>query len=420
MVQLVIKDATAVDGRRISVVCDSGIISEVVGEGEPVPEGDRIIDGKERLIMPGMCNTHTHASMALLRGIGEDRDLQSWLKEEIWPREAKMKEHHFEAGMALACLEMIKTGTTLFNDMYFMEGDLARVVDDMGLRAVLGEGFLDLHSEEKREENIRMTERAIRGIQELDSGRITHSIAPHSIYTVSREGLEWCRDRAAEDEVPLHLHLSETEHEVRESREKTGKDPAEYLDELGMLGPGTLLAHCVHLKSVEIDLISRRGCSVSHNPVSNMKLSSGGPMPLAEMIGNDLRISIGTDGAASNNTLDMFISTRIAALMSKHAWGADSVGSAEFYDMSTINGYRSLGLDGGSIREGRLADLILVDLRHHSMNPMNDHISNLVYSTTGEAVTHTIVDGEVLMDEGRVEGEKDIIQKAREAAEELR
>ena len=420
MVQLVIKDAMTTDGRKKSVVCESGMISQIASEGDPLPEGDRIIDGNDLLLIPGLCNTHTHASMTLFRGIGEDRDLKSWLEEEIWPREAKMERRHLEAGMELACLEMIKTGTTLFNDMYFREGDLAGIVDKMGLRAILGEGFLDMFSPDKREEDIKSTERAIEGIEALGSDRVGYSIAPHSAYTVCREGLEWCRDKALEKEVTLHIHLSETENEVKEVNRKYGVSPFRYLEDVGLLGPHTIAAHCVHCDPEGIDLIKRSGCFVSHNPISNMKLSSGGPMPLKSMIDREVSVTIGTDGASSNNTLDMFVSMRAASLMAKHMWGVDSIRGEQFMEMGTSRGYEALGIEGGKIEEGCVADLILLDLNHHAMNPPNDQLSNVLFSATGEVVKFTIVGGRVLMEDGHVEGENDIIKRARIAAEELR
>lgn len=419
MAQLVIRDCGLIEGGSASIVCENGIITEIMGNGRTPPESDVVIDGRNMLILPGFTNTHTHAPMSILRGIGEDLDLERWLNESIWPLESKMTLNHLKAGMRLACMEMIKTGTTTFNDMYFREGEVAEAAASMGIRAVLGEGFIDMNSDEMRERNIASTLDTVKRIGTLGNPLITTSICPHAVYTVSEEGLTWCRETAERMNLPLHIHLSETPDEVKRCRDRNGAGPVEYLDRLGFLDDTVTAAHCVHLNDAEIGIMADRGVRISHNPVSNMKLSSGGPMRLNTMLERGMDVSLGTDGAASNNSLDMFQTMKTAGLLAKHTWGAEAVSTTDIIRMATGGISGPSGRPNGFIREGMTADLVLIDSRHHSMNPPNDLPSNIVYSASGDSVKYTIVGGIVVMDDGRVPGEERIIEEARTAAVEL-
>ncbi len=419
MTDLLIKNAMCLDGKRRSICIEGNIITRIMGTEGRQGEAVRELDAERLLVMPGLCNAHTHAPMSLLRGVGEDMELGRWLKERIWPLEAKMTERHLKAGMALGCLEMIRTGTTLFNDMYFNVGALAPSVAHMGLRAVLGEGFMDLNDVGRREEAMKRTIASLDSMAALGEPRVRGSIAPHAVYTVSKEGLEWCAQEARGRRCTLHVHLSETSTEVKDCIDRWGMSPPALLSKLGLLGPGTVAAHCVHLSEGDISLLSGSGTSVSHQPSSNMKLSVGGQMPYPALRASGTTCCLGTDGAASNNTLDMFQAMRACSHLCRHGWGAGSITAQEVLDMATVNGYRALGLDGGVLRVGALADLILLDLDHHSLVPGNDLVSNVVHSASGDTVRYSIIAGKVVMDDGKVSNESSVKKEAAMVAQYL-
>jgi len=415
MSDLRIEGAMRLDGGKADIFVHEGkIVDEAVGTD------DVMIDGRGLLAMPGLCNTHTHAAMTLLKGCGEGLELDEWLNRAIWPLERRMRREHIEAGMRLACLEMIATGTTCFNDMYFMEDLMAPVVRDMGLRAFLGEGFIDLfdpdRSEKERSRVFAITSR----ISEEGRGLVRPSMAPHAVYTVSAEGLKWCRDHARCGGMPLHLHASETSREVSDLRSSRGRTPIGYLSDLGILGPDAIVAHAVHLSDEDLDVLGSSGASVSFNAISNMKLSSGGPMRFIDLRERGVNITVGTDGSASNNSLDMFQAMKFSSLVVKATDGASSLLPSEMIACATRNGYKALGVRGGSLAPGNVADIVLLDLDHISMVPGNDLPSNIVFSASPEAVRYTIVDGRVLMEDRKVEGAGGIIQKAKEMAQDLK
>ncbi len=419
MAQLLIKDIHMMDGRRKDILIEEGKFSQIEDPGTIRIESDRVINGGEYIMMSGLCNTHTHAAMTLLRGVGDDLEVSRWLKDRIWPLEAKMKFEHIKAGMELACLEMIRSGTTLFNDMYFMESDCATIVDGMGIRAVLGEGFINASGEHLTNEKKTEAVKAINACNSCRSGRVRPAVAPHSVYTVSEEGLRWCRETADRYGCPIHIHISETEKEVNDCMREHGSTPVRYLERTGLLGPDVIGAHCVHITDRDISIMERSGVKISHNPISNMKLSVRGDFPMEPLMEKGVMITLGTDGAASNNSLDMFQTMKITALLSKHRYGVTSIGAKRVMEMATRAGYLSLGQDGGKIEVGKLADLILLDRNHHSLVPGNDHISDIVYSCSCSAVRYSIIGGEIVMEDGVVHREEDIIQDARKAASDL-
>ncbi|MGA1848936.1 MAG: amidohydrolase [Thermoplasmatota archaeon] len=420
MVNIRIDGAMTLEGRAVDLAIEDGSIVSISPPGSSRTEAEYVIDASGDLLMPGFCNSHTHAPMSILRGVGEDMELNEWLQTRIWPMEARMKKEHLKAGMELACLEMIRTGTTLFNDMYFREGDLAEVVSGTGIRAFLGEGFLDLFDEVKREESKAATLKTLRKIEEIGDPMVKGTLAPHAVYTVSEEGLSWCSEEAERRRIPFHIHLSETENEVTDLKRNKGCSPVEYLEGMGILGENTIAAHSVHLSDLDIELISKRGCTVSHLPVSNMKLCVGGSLRMDQLLKSGTRITIGTDGAASNNSLDMFGSMKFAALLAKHRFGASSIRARDVLKMATRSGYEAFGLHGGELTEGALADMILLDRKHHSLIPRNDMISNVVYSASGDCVKHSIIGGEIVMKDRKVKGEDVILQRAESSAETLR
>lgn len=406
--------------RRGSVLIEGNTIEEVSDSLSP-GDADTVIDGHGKLIIPGLVNTHTHLSMTLFRGMADDLPLDRWLNDHIWPAEAHLNGEYCHAGALLGCVEMIRSGTTTFNDMYFYMDDVARAVDEAGLRCVLSHGMIDLGDDDKRRAEIRESLRIIRECHGMADGRIKVALGPHSPYTCSEELLQETARLAAEHGVGIHIHVSETENEVREVSEAHGMSPVEYLDSTGVLGPGTVAAHCVWLKENEMEILSERGVKVSHNPSSNMKLASG-ISPVPELMGRGVNVSIGTDGAASNNNLDMFEEMKTASLLQKVSLhDPTALPAMDVFRMATLNGAKALGVKSGLIEEGRLADLVVLNTRRPHLTPWRNPASHLVYSASGADVDTVICDGRILLLEGelKVLDEEYVMEVAEGAAEEL-
>lgn len=409
---ILIKNAL-LDGKPESVYIEGDRIKEI---GKKV-EADTVIDGRNMALLPGLVNAHTHAGMTLFRSYADDMKLQDWLQTKIWPAEAKLRPEDIYWGTKLACLEMIKSGTTCFNDMYFHMDMAAKAVHEIGLRAVLSEGFIDMRDRDAGEESLKKTKAVTEKIAAMRCARIVPAWGPHAVYTVSQESLKALKQLSDETGYLLHMHLSETQKEVEECKAETGRSPARYLEDLGFLSDRCVMAHGVWLDSMEIASLARTGANVVHNPVSNMKLAVGRAMPYAELRRAGVPVSLGTDGAASNNNLDMFQTLKFTALLHKFASNDQTAAPAkEIWDMGTIGGARALGLDCGRAEEGALADLILVDLRRTFMVPSHDLYSNLVYAASGECVDTLICDGKILMRNRHVAGEEEILEKASSAA----
>ncbi|MDD1666574.1 MAG: amidohydrolase [Methanomicrobiales archaeon] len=375
------------------------------------------IDARRLLLIPGLVTTHTHAAMTLLRGFADDLPLREWLEEKIWPLEAHLTGEDVYWGTRLACLEMIRSGTVAFNDMYFFMEDAARAVEEMGLRATLSYGFIDLGDPDRREREIRATERFVSTVKGMGEPRIRPAVGPHAVYTVSPEGLSWCAGFAREEGIGIHVHLSETGQEVQDCIAARGKSPPAHLDACGCLTERTVAAHCCWLDREECALLAARGASVSHNPTSNMKLSVNRAMPYPWMREAGVNVTLGTDGCASNNSLDLFRAMRDAALLQKFAWGSQTTLPApEALLMATEAGARALGIPSGTIGKGAPADLVLVDLDGPAMTPLHSEESNLVYAATGSSVDTVICDGRILMLHGEVPGEGEILARAAKAA----
>ncbi len=383
-------------------------------------EADIVIEGKGKIALPGLVNLHTHASMTLFRGFADDVSLQTWLETRIWPYEAKLTPEDIYWGAKLACLEMIKTGTTTFLDMYFHMDMVAKAVKEMGLRAFLSEGFIDLGLPSRAQEQFKAVEEANRKIEALRSPRITPVLGPHAIYTVSEDSLRTFRDLADKKGYRIHTHLSETKREVDDCVSQHGLRPAQYLDKLGILAKDVIVAHGCWLDPAEIETLANTGTKVAHCPTSNLKLATGQAMPYAAMKEAGVVMGLGTDGAGSNNNLDLFEAMKFAALFQKYAHRDPTVLPAhEAWELATLGGAQALGLDAGLIQEGRLADLLLVDLRRVELTPRHDDVSNWVYSAHGNIVDTVICDGQVLMKGRRVKGEAEILEKAAQAARTL-
>ncbi len=371
-----------------------------IGEGL---NGTEVLDGKGKYVSPGFVNTHTHGAMTLLRGYADDLPLQEWLMNKIWPLEAKLKEEDVYWGTRLACLEMIKTGTVAFNDMYFFMEAAARAVEDSGIKATLSHGIIDMGDPDRLEREKDTTLGFIRKVKGMEN--INPGLGPHSVYTVSREGLEWCGEISRKKGIPLHIHIAETRKEVEDHEKKHSVSVTEYLDELGVLGERTIGAHCVWLEKKDIELMGERGMTVSHCPVSNMKLGVGKPMEYGLMRDSGVNVTLGTDGCASNNSLDMLEEAKVAALLQKLRGDTTLLTAEEAYGMLIRD---SLGTCGGAVEKGMSADLILIERGV----PDHDPVSDMIYSLNGHAVTDTVVNGKILMRDRMVEGEDEIREKA--------
>ncbi|MBD3388218.1 MAG: amidohydrolase family protein [Candidatus Altiarchaeales archaeon] len=410
---VLIKDVL-LDGEETSIYVEENTIRGIGSDAE----ADRTVDGRGKAAIPGMVNTHTHAAMTLFRGYADDLRLQEWLQEHIWPAEAKLTEEDVYWGTRLACLEMVKTGTTCFNDMYWHLKGAVKAVEDSGIRGVLNSVFIDKFNKEDAKKQRKQAEKEMKDVKACS--RVTLALGPHAIYTVTEESLQWAREYSDKHDVLVHFHLSETAKEVEDCKEETGMRPVEYLDSIGFLGPNLVCAHCVWLDDREIRLMGESGVKVSHCPTSNMKLSVGEALDYEKLKHAGVCVSLGTDGCASNNTLDMFESMKNAALLQKIWYGDPTrLPAGEAFRMGTSEGAKALKLDTGAIEEGRLADIVLVDLKRPELTPHHNLVSDLVYSASGGCVDTVICDGEVIMENGRVDGEEEVMEKAEEIVGDL-
>jgi 5-methylthioadenosine/S-adenosylhomocysteine deaminase len=403
------------DGETVGVRCEGGTIA-AIGPGVMPEAGDETIDARGMPLVPALVNGHTHAAMTLFRGYGGDLPLMRWLREVVWPVEAELEAEDVYWGTRLACAEMIRTGTARFWDMYWHPEATARAVRDAGLRATIGGPLFDADG--------RTAEAQARVAAELDAlagreGEIDAALAPHSIYVVSEELLRWAGEQASERGLAFQIHLSETEQEVTECIEAHGVRPAAYLDRLGLLGERTVLAHGVWLDRAELELIAARGATVVSNPVANMKLAVGGAFPYPAARHAGVAVGLGTDGAGSNDSLDLLADLKTFALMQRHASGDPTVLPAA-EALAVACGARAplLGGTAKPLTAGAPADLLL--LRGDSPEiGLGDLASDLVYAASGSAVDTTIVAGRVLMRGGEVEGTAEIVARAAERAQRL-
>ncbi|WEK55736.1 MAG: amidohydrolase [Candidatus Cohnella colombiensis] len=374
-----------------------------LGEGDaPHDElaiAKEVIDGTGLLYLPGLVNTHGHSAMTLLRGIGGDRALQDWLSNYMWPLEAKYTGDDVYWGSSLAAVEMIKSGTTTFVDMYDHMNRVAEVVDTSGLRASLMRGVIGLCSEEQQKEKLAEAVRFATEWRGAANGRIQTMISPHAPYTCPPEFILKFVEVAHEFDLPIHTHMSETIAEVEQNVRDYGSRPVEHLDRLGVFSRPTLLAHAVHLTDEEIALLAERKVAISHNPVSNLKLASG-VARVPDLLTAGVTVSLGTDGAASNNNLNLFQEITAAALIHKGVSGDPTVIPAiEALRMGTVYGAQSIGLGSvtGQLKAGMKADFIAVTLNQPHFVPLTDLASHLVYASNGTDVVHVWVDGRQLL-----------------------
>jgi 5-methylthioadenosine/S-adenosylhomocysteine deaminase len=383
------------------------------------------LDAGGQVVMPGLINTHTHAPMVLYRGLADDLALMDWLQKYIFPAEAKTVTREFvRAGTRLAALEMIRSGTTTYVDMYYFEEEIGRATREAGLRGVLGQTIIQFPVPDAKtpQEELARTEAFLQAF--ADDELITPAVAPHAMYTLDASSLRASRALADKYKAPVVIHLAETADESRTSQKQHKMSPTRYLESLGLWGPRTLAAHGVWLSAADIQILARHKIGVSHNPESNMKLASGtAKVPAMRKAG--ISVGLGTDGAASNNDLDMFEAMRQAAFLHKLTTGDPrAVPAAAALAMATIEGARALQMDDriGSLEPGKRADMIIVSMAGARQTPMYDPVSHLVYVARGDDVTTMIVNGRILMRDGKVLSldETAVLREANEMAVKVR
>lgn len=402
------------DGATVGLRCEDGRIA-ALGPDVAAEPGGETIDAGGAPLLPPLLNGHTHAAMTLFRGSGGDLPLMPWLEERIWPVEAKLDEQDVYWGARLACAEMIRGGTTRFWDMYWHPEATARAVADAGIAATIGAPLFDHDGDAEG-----MRETALRSLDRLAElgPAVKPALAPHSIYTVSEGSLRWIAELAAEREVPVHIHLAETEREVEDCVAAHGERPAAYLDRLGLLGERTVLAHGVWLDREELDLLAARGCAVVSNPVANMKLAVGGVFPYPAARAAGVAVGLGTDGAGSNDSLDLLADLKLFALAQKHAAGdATAIGAAEAWEIATGARAPLLGA-AGRLAVGAPADFLLLRPDAPELG-IGELASNLVYAASGAVVDTVVVAGQPLMRGGEVPGLEEIVARAAERARRL-
>ena len=361
--------------------------------------------------VPGLVNAHTHAAMTLFRGFADDLPLMRWLEQYIWPAERRLEPDDVYWGTRLACVEMIRTGTVRFWDTYWHPAATARAVRDAGMRAVVGALLIDEGDPAKSPQLRDAAERSLEEIAEQGGQAVEPALAPHAIYTVSEKSLRWIAETSAEREVPVQIHLAETQDEVERCLEDHGERPAVYLDRLGLLGPRTMLAHCVWLDRAELELIADRGATIATNPVANLKLAVGRIFDYRAARTAGVEIGLGTDGAGSNNSLDVLADAKVFALLQKHEAGDPAAVTAkETWEIATGRRSRLLDLAGGD-RDNHV--LVRRDSPELSLGDLQ---AGLIYAASGSVIDTTVVGGRELMRGGVVEGADEVVARARERA----
>ena len=369
-----------------------------IGEIRDDIEVEREIDGRNRIAMPGLVNSHTHIGMSLLRNFADDMPLHDWLTKKIWPIEANLQAEDVYWGSLLSMVEMIESGTTAFCDMYFFMDEVAKALEESGMRGVLTRGLIE--EEGGSQDKLDETRELFNTWNGRAEGRIKIMVAPHAPYTCSPDFLKRSLDLAKELDTGIHIHVSETKKELEDSLKEHGKTPVEHLNDLGILDVHTIGAHCVHVNDEDIKIMKEKGLFPVNNPSSNLKLASGFA-PVDAMLKAGIAVSLGTDGSSSNNNLNMFEEIHLASIINKAVTGdAVSVPAIKALEMATINGAKALDWEDqiGSIEVDKKADLILIDTDKTHLYPHHDQISAVAYSTQGSDVDTVIVDGRILME----------------------
>lgn len=411
---VIAKGEIAISGNKLLAVGEQGCIPP-----DFAPEIE--IDGSGMVAMPGFINCHTHAAMTLLRGYADDLPLMEWLNDKIWPIEAKMIPEDIYYGSLLACLEMIKSGTTTFVDMYDMMEQVAKAAEISGMRAVLSRGLIGVNPNGRQA--LEESKEFVKQYHNTANGRITAMLGPHAPYTCPPDYLEKVMEAAEELKVGLHIHLAETQTEYNDMLKQYGKTPIQHVADLGLFKYPTLAAHCVYVDDRDIQILAENKVGVAHNPESNMKLASG-IAPVPKMLNAGVKVGLGTDGASSNNNLDMLEEMRTAALLHKLANMDPTVMPAyRAVEMATYGGAQVLGMAGkiGQLKPGLLADVILVNFQAPHFYPRHDYYAHLVYAAHSADVQTVIIGGELVMKDRRVLtlDEEEVMRKTEECAAKL-
>lgn len=408
--------------QKVNILIENNRITGI-GSKLQMPVSAYHIKATNMAVFPSFANGHTHAAMTLFRGFGDDKPLDEWLNQWIWPNEKNLDDEIVYWGTRLACVEMIKSGTTAFNDMYFYLPAAARAVEDSGIRAMLGYSVFDFFNADIAKKMKYDVEEWAKTQNELQSELITTAIAPHAPYTVSASSLKWLADFADEHKLKYHIHMSETTKEVGDIIKQYGKRPYVLLESIGVLdrlGENFIGAHSLHLDTEEIRIIGAHKANVVHNPNSNLKLGSGYKFMYQELRDAGANIAIGTDGCSSSNNLDILEATKNMALLQK-GWRGDptSMPADDAIEIATLNGFKSMGIDAGRIEVGALADLMLIDLNNIAFVPNHNTLSNLLYAAHNDSIDTVICNGKIVMEHRKVENEDKIISETRRVTKRL-
>jgi len=407
--KIFIKNVLLPNGKRANLLIEENRISAI--NPKRPDKSDSVIEAKNMLALPGLFNMHAHAAMILFRGYADDFELHEWLTKYIFPIEAKLRPKDVYYGTLLACAEMIHSATTCFNDMYFFEEEIAKAVEKSGMRAVVSKALSKASYKENE------ARKAIKNLGKYK--RVMPALGPHAIYTTDTETLKAVKELASELRVPIHFHLSETKKEVEDCIKQHHLRPVYYLERIGFLGSNLINAHCVWLEQSEMKVLARYNAKVVSCPVSNLKLASG-IAPLSEIIDAGVTAMLGTDGSASNNSLNMFETMKLASILQKYRYNdATMLPANKTFELATKNAGEALGIKAGLIREGFLADLCLINLKHISMIPCHNAISNIIFSAEPACVDTVICDGHIIMQHGKIPWEERIKAKASKVAERL-
>ena len=406
------------EGKKVDILIEGNRFKKI---SENIEDEDaEIIPCKDKAIFPAFYNCHTHMPMTLLKGLTDEKELMQWLKEDIWPREAKMKPHDIYVASKFAILEMIKGGIVFCNDMYQFPEETMKAIDEMGIRGVVSKPEVNVtytpeEFEEKKKKVLEFMD-----YPNINENRIIKGISCHSIYTLSEEFLKFYSELAKKHNMRLHIHACETQKEIDDCQKAHHCTPIEYLEKLGLLTDKTILAHSVHLTEKDMDIIKKYDCKVAHCPISNFKLKSG-MMAFQKLHQKGITVTLGTDGSASNNSLSILQEMKVCALNAKTQAKDSKAGSAEdILKAATVNGAKAFGIDAGEIKEGKLADFILFDLNHYLFLPNYNLISNIVYSAQNDCVTDVFCDGVQLMKDRKVKDEDKICEEFKTVSDKFR
>ena len=428
---IIIKNGTILSMDKENTVIEDGlihikgdIISRMGSRDHGPVKAEKIIDAHGGLILPGLINGHTHAAMSLFRGLADDLPLMEWLNNYIFPAESRMDADFVFTGTLLACSEMIMSGTTTFCDMYLFEEEAAKAAREAQMRCLMGEVLYDFPSPNYGpvEKGLEYTESLIRKWQ--GDPLVSIAVEPHSLFTCSPDLLISANELALSYKVPLIIHVAETLNEVAEVKEKYGKPPVEYLHSLGLLDSHLIADHCVHVNEQDIEKMANYGAKVIHNPESNMKLASG-IAPVTDLLARGVTVGLGTDGCASNNNLDVFTEMDMAAKLHKiQTMDPTVLDSVAVLRMATIEGAKALGMEDmtGSLEPGKKADIIIVDDDKPHLTPMYNPYSHVVYAARGNDVSHSIINGRLIMEDRKLLtlDIEEIMARAREKAMQVR